>query len=60
MHSQEFDRLERFIDVIARQPDHPRKQVIWHECLGMIEEGSRKGQLTPDQKDKLLAILMGR
>ena len=54
-----FERLEHVTDMIARHPDYPGKPVVVQECLEDIEEHCRRGRLTPEQRDRLVAVLVG-
>jgi hypothetical protein len=50
--------LFRTVNLIARHPDFPGKSDAMIECVEDIEERSREGRLSPEQRDELLAILL--
>jgi hypothetical protein len=52
-----YQRLERAVTLIARHPFYPGKQEALDDCVLDLEERSREGSLTPDQKSKLIALL---
>ena len=54
---REYRGLMEVAGMIARHPDYPGKRDAVEECVEDIVERSRRGRLTPSQRDELLAIL---
>jgi hypothetical protein len=55
---KEYMGLIRTVNLFARHPDFPGKSNAMIECVEDIEERSREGRLSPEQRDELLAILL--
>jgi hypothetical protein len=55
---KEYLGLIRTVNLFARHPDFPGKSDAMFECVEDIEERSRVGRLSPEQRDELLAILL--
>ncbi len=53
-----FERLEQVVTLIAEHPDYPGKQEVISECLEDIEERSRQGYLSLEQRFRLDTILL--
>jgi hypothetical protein len=56
----EYSGLRRVVGMIARHPDFPGKREAVDECVEDIEERSRQGRLSLDQRAELLDILSAR
>ena len=53
-----FERLERAVTIIALHPDYPGKHEAIAECLEDIEGRWRRGQLSLQQRLRLLSLLV--
>ena len=58
--SELYPRLERTTRLIALHPDCSGKAEALRRCRHDIEERTREGRLTDEQKTRLLAILDGQ
>jgi hypothetical protein len=56
--SQDIAILERFTGLIACHPWYPGKEETIRECLIDFEERDAQGELTPEQKVRLLDPLL--
>ena len=54
---RDYRGLMEVASMIARHPDYPGKRDVVEECAEDIVDRSRRGRLTPFQRDELLAIL---
>ena len=54
---RDYRGLMEWASMIARHPDYPGKRDVVEECAEDIVDRSRRGRLTPFQRDELLAIL---
>jgi hypothetical protein len=55
--ARHFRMLERTADLIARHPAYPGKGEAVRRCREDIEQRFRRGSLTEEQRDRLMAIL---
>jgi hypothetical protein len=52
-----FERLEKSVTIIARHADYPGKNDVVAECLNDVERRWRRGELTSEQRLRLVVIL---
>jgi len=54
-----FEQLERAVASIANHADIAEKRLAMSECVDDIESRYSHGSLTPSQRRRLVAILLG-
>jgi hypothetical protein len=58
--AEDYQRLEGAARLVARHADYPGKPGLLKGCLEEVEGRCRSGRLSPGQRDRLVAILLGR
>jgi hypothetical protein len=54
-----FQRLVETAELIARHADYPGKRGAVEQCVEDVEDLSRTGRITDQQRDALREILLG-
>lgn len=57
--AEDYRRLEGAAAVVARHVEYPGKQNLVRACLDEVEGRCRDGRLTLQQRNRLMAILLG-
>jgi hypothetical protein len=58
--ADDYQRLEGAVSVVARHVEYPGKQGLVKTCMDEVEGRCLSGRLTYRQRDRLIALLLGR